>query len=177
MWDAIGTLFYNFGALFPRIMHVKPYELGIKFIWGKEVKIINPGWSTYWPISTQIDIIPIVRQIQNLPHQTLTTRDNKSIIVSGVVIYQIYDIKKYMLNNFDTIESVTEIARSCLKILVSDLSFEEIRTAEVPLEDIQEAMESMGLEVEALKVTDIAQTRVINLVNAQAVSVPFDDSK
>jgi regulator of protease activity HflC (stomatin/prohibitin superfamily) len=174
MWESIGNIFTTFGSIFPRIMYVKPYELGIKFTWGRKVTIVNPGWCFYWPIATQVDIIPVVRQIINLPFQTLTTKDHKSIIISGVLIYKIADIKKYTLSNYDTIESITEIARSAIKDITIQNDLNTLLEAEIDIDYTQKNLINMGIEVESIKITDIALTRVINLVNTQTLSLQAD---
>lgn len=177
MLSSLNELFITIGSLIPRIKNILPYEKGIKFIWGSKVKIIDSGWTTYWPVSTILTIKPIVRQTTNLNYQILTTSDNKTIVVAAAILYHINDIKKYCIENYEVEETIIETASSIFREFITKNTFEEIiqhiGTGKLNSEITNKAYNELlpyGIEVEVFRLTDVAPTRVISLTNSAALT-------
>ena len=175
MLDAISNFLISFANLFPRILVVKANEKGVRFRRGKITKVIFPGVSWYWPLVTEIEIVPIVRQTLNLAAQTLMTKDGKCVIAAGVIVYSITDVIKYIVDNYDAEESIAEIASAALRDVIVEKSLDDIQTNSRNTTDkalskcCKDALAIFGVSVEYARLTDFATARIINLVGATPV--------
>jgi regulator of protease activity HflC (stomatin/prohibitin superfamily) len=80
--------------LVPRRVIIRATERGVKWSLWREPKEMRPGIRIYWPLITDIEVTVVARQTINLPTQSLMTKDGKTVVAGGVVIYKISDIVK-----------------------------------------------------------------------------------
>ena len=78
----LGEIMNWFGKWFPRLLIVRSTHAGVRFRHGKKPEALMPGLRVYWPLVTEVDIIPTARQTHNLPTQALMTSDGKKVVVS-----------------------------------------------------------------------------------------------
>ena len=83
-----------------------------------------PGLRVYWPLVTEVDVIPTARQTHNLPTQALTTSDGKKVVVSGVVVYRIKDIVATMARNWDVSDTLNDISMVAITKIITTHTFE-----------------------------------------------------
>lgn len=80
--------------LIPRRVIIRATERGVKWSLWREPQEMLPGIRFYWPLITDIEVTVVARQTINLPTQSLLTKDGKTVVAGGVVIYKISDIVK-----------------------------------------------------------------------------------
>ena len=68
----------------PRMTIIRVTHRGVKFLRGGKLKLVEPGLCWYWPLVTELDIIPVVRQPITTPTQRLVTRDGKRVIAAAL---------------------------------------------------------------------------------------------
>jgi regulator of protease activity HflC (stomatin/prohibitin superfamily) len=88
----LGQIFDALLQLVPRRVIIRATERGVKWSLWKEPQEMCPGIRFYWPLITDIEVIVVARQTINLPTQSLMTRDGKTVVAGGVIIYKISDI-------------------------------------------------------------------------------------
>ena len=115
----IGHIVEWLGKLIPRLVIVRSTHGGVKFKRGKYAIPIKPGVCAYWPIVTEVDILPVARQTHNLPSQSLTTRDGKTIVVSGVVVYEIRDVVSALAKNWDISDTINDITMCAITQVIN----------------------------------------------------------
>ena len=108
----LGSMIEWVGQLIPRIILVPPTHAGVKFVYGSRVKVLQSGLHFYWPVVTTYHLYPIVRQTNNLSAQTLMTKDNKSIIISAIIIFSVQNIEKALVKSWDIDDTVSDIAQT-----------------------------------------------------------------
>lgn len=172
MFSSISDFLESVGQIIPRVKNIKPYQKAIKFIWGSKVKILGPGVTIVWPVSTEITILPVNRQTISLGYQTLTTKDGKSIVVSAALQHHINDIEKYVLENSEPEETIIEAASSIFRNFIASNTLEEIlrnissgETNKTMSDKAREELLEFGINVEFFRLTDVSPTRVITLAN------------
>jgi regulator of protease activity HflC (stomatin/prohibitin superfamily) len=106
----IGELARWLSAWVPRLVHVLAYQRAIKFV-RDHTEEIGPGLHLYWPITTQVEAKAVCRQVLNLASQTLVTKDGKTVAASGVVVYEITDLHRFLVENFDAEQSLGDSPR------------------------------------------------------------------
>lgn len=167
----ISDLLQWFGAWIPRLLIVRTTQGGVKFVRGKCVKVIVPGLAVYWPLVTAVEITHVARQAIDLPNQTLTTRDGRSVIVSGVVVYSIRDVKKFLVDNYDSHAAIAEVALSAVRHVVISSDFESLcrggRVLDARLRaEARKSLKSFGVDVEYVRLSDLSACRVVSLVGS-----------
>ena len=171
----IGELFSWFGSFVPRWLIVRSTEAGVKFRWGKHVHVLTPGIRWYWPAFTDVETETVVRQTLNLDAQTLMTADDKTVVASGVIVFKITDIIKFLVDNFDADEAIAEVAGSALRKFVISKTVEEIQKGRADVDnsltrEAQKLLKDFGIEVEYARLVSFSTARVINLVGIHNTS-------
>lgn len=140
-----------FGLFIPRRIIVRKTDRLIKFKWNGEVSEEMPGMRFYWPISTEVEEITIVRQPLDVKSFSLVTKDNIPVIVDATVVYRIDDAIKFMSENFDSYTAVSEAVSASLRDILSQKTFREIQESEDINDELtriaQEDTEDFGVEI------------------------------
>ena len=177
----IGQVVAWLACWIPQIFHVRATEKAIKFVRAK-AKLVEPGIHVYWPITTQVDVYPVVRQVMDLPVQTVMTKDDTAptgsspVAVGGVVIYSIKDLYMFMVENYDAADSMSEAAQTGVRKAVLAETVQSINEGRVKIDhrltrEVQNAVEAFGVEVEAARLTTFAPTNVISLLGDKSIAI------
>lgn len=172
----IGEIFEWIGEFIPRWELVRATEGCVKFLPGGKTKVLGPGIHWYWPATTELETVPVVRQVADCQPQTLMTKDNEPVYVSGIVIYTISNLHAYMVENYDADDNMDDVLQTAIRKAIVNRTFEQIQEARADVDNIltreaQKALVEFGIEVEAARLTDFAKARVSNLVGAGLTSV------
>lgn len=125
-FEWIGDLVRWLSTFVPRLGICKCTQGGVKFRRGKDVKAIRPGLYLWWPLITEIDVIPVTRQVVDLAPQSLTTKDGKSLMVSLVIVYEIDDVVRALTTCDAIMDTISEIGGVSIIETVAGKTFEEI---------------------------------------------------
>jgi regulator of protease activity HflC (stomatin/prohibitin superfamily) len=115
------------GDLIPEWDLLPPTEGGIKFRPGGVVKPLKPGhiyW--YWPATTKVVTIEIKRQTLSF-NQRLTTKDDVTISVNTVIVFEIDDVHKALVDTNDFEDTIGEVSQKLTVQPIMSREFEEIR--------------------------------------------------
>jgi regulator of protease activity HflC (stomatin/prohibitin superfamily) len=162
----LGSLMEMVGSLFPRLVIVQSTHGGVSFVRGKNPRKVSPGLMWYWPVVTEVVLYPVVRQSLNLPSQTLTTSDNKTITFSAVIVYDVPDILKALTVQWDLEDTLQDVSMAAVREFVLARTFDELRTESgVRLKDtIHARIQQYGVAVKDAWVTDLAETKVVTMI-------------
>jgi regulator of protease activity HflC (stomatin/prohibitin superfamily) len=154
----------------PRLLIVLATERGVRFRHGNVVSILEPGLRVYWPIVTKVRVVNVMRSVQNLSTQTLTTHDGVTVIVSGVLVYNVADVKRFLVENHDAEAGIDEVACAGIRQVVLSMTLDEIREASIGggLADklraqTRKLLAPFGVRVEYCRLTDCAPAQVHSL--------------
>lgn len=163
----IGQLVEWLGRLIPRILIVRATHAGVKFVYGSRIKRIGPGIHTYWPVVTELSILPTARQTHNLVSQVMLTRDKQPVVLSGVVIYTITDVVKAVSKNWDISDTISDITMVAIMSVISSMTLDEL-ISKIPEDELTAAtrmrLRRFGVKVNKCTLTDFSMCRVIRLV-------------
>lgn len=163
----IGSIIEWLGNFIPRVKIVRATHAGVRFRHGKTAEAIKPGLCVYWPIVTEVDIIPVARQTHNLPSQSLTTKDGEKVVVSGVVVYSIKDIVACMAKNWDVSDTINDITMCAITHVITQHTYSHILeniTGGIQTELTKETrrkLKSYGVKVVRTALTDFSTALVI----------------
>jgi regulator of protease activity HflC (stomatin/prohibitin superfamily) len=164
----LGNLAETLGALIPRVIHVRSTHGAVLFKRGQS-RVLAPGVHVYWPIWSEPETYPIRRQTLNMPPQVLTTLDDVSVLVSVVVIYDIADIERVLVNSFEFEATIRDVAQGAVKTVVASHTYDDLRGsasgADAELtRRIRSAVKPYGGRIRKVLISDFARVRVFRVV-------------
>lgn len=169
MFGWVTELFQWFGSWIPRIVVVRSTQRGVKYQHGWKVLEIQPGLQVYIPALSDIEIVYTVRQVLDINPQIIVTADDKVCMFSGVAVFVIDDVVKYLTRNFDADAAIAEIAGACIREVLVDKNFKDIQSSsKVLTNQLTKAMEAtlkeFGISIEYVKLKEFAPCKVIKIV-------------
>lgn len=175
MFSWITDLFQWFGTWIPRVIIVRATQEGVKYKMGYKVVKLTPGVHIYLPALSDIEIVYIVRQSLDLVPQTIVCQDGKVCIFSGVVMYSINDVIKYLTKNFDSDQAISEIALAEMRGVLVNKTFEEIQRDSKVLTNqltkaITEGLNDFGVCLEYVRLKEFAPCKVLKIVKDEKPS-------
>lgn len=124
----VSWLMKNFIDVMPvKVIH--EYELGVKFNKGVASRIdLKAGIHWYIPFKQSIQIVERVEQVDSLEPQSLTTRDEKVIILRCNVKYSIWRAWRLWVMVHDPYDSLFAETRGFIAGYVNSVDYETLRT-------------------------------------------------
>jgi regulator of protease activity HflC (stomatin/prohibitin superfamily) len=166
----LSQIFDAILSLFPRRVIVRRTHGGVKWSLWRRPKALRPGVRVFWPLITDIEVIPVARQVIGLAIQNLTTSDRKPIAVGGVVVYSINDIIKAIgEKNFDVDDTVSDISRAAIVSVITawdvESLFNDMQGIEKDLtKECRKQLRQFGVYVHRAALTDFTLSRPISLL-------------
>lgn len=155
----------------PRRVIVRATHRGVKWSLWRGPKEMCPGLRLWWPLITEIEVIPVARQTLNTQTQALMTKDGQQVVAGGVVIYSISDIVKAIgERNYDVDETVNDISQAAIVDVITSWELYDLLEningkAEVDLtETCRRQLRQYGVYVHRAALTDFSQCRSLNLL-------------
>lgn len=171
--DWIGQIADWIGRFIPRWEIVDTTQAAVKFVKGARVVALGPGIHWFWPITTEFVKYPVARQATDLRAQTLCTTDDKSIVVGGMVVYEITDVEAIVARTYEPDDTIRDIALSAIHDVCSQKSWDELRAAQRAGEldkelrrEVAKELGKFGVKVLKTTLTDLAPCRVLKLVTS-----------
>jgi regulator of protease activity HflC (stomatin/prohibitin superfamily) len=159
------------GRFFPHITIVPTTHGAVKFVKGKKVVPLGPGIYVYLPLTTQLVGYPTARQAVDLRPQTIVTKDDKTIAIGALIVYEIMDIAAILAHTYDPEETVRDIAMSGVHDVCCQYEWEDLKAAQrsgkldtALRQEIRKGLEPYGVKLMKATLTDLAPCRVIKLM-------------
>lgn len=169
----LNQFFTSISKFFPVLWSVEPDESGIRTTLGKHVKDTPPGWYLLWRLIQVAEKIKVVPQVIDLRGQSITTRDGKSILISGAVQYRVTNARKAILEVYDYDSNLQNVALGVLARYAAAHTYDECRSTTAlekeVLEGVRDAASGWGLKVMRCFVTDLCESRCIRVVGDSIV--------
>jgi regulator of protease activity HflC (stomatin/prohibitin superfamily) len=172
-FDWISSFIEWFGKFFPRWVILDTTEGAVKFVRGKKAIALAAGIHWYWPIMTKMQGYPTAFQADRLPSQTITTTDDKVIIVGSMISYTVDDILPLVATTHSAATTVSNLALSAVHDTCCRMSWEELKveqrkgTLDTKLRNMaQRRLAKYGVKIDELVLIDLAPTRVLKLLQS-----------
>ena len=113
----------------PRRVIVRATHAGVKWRARGGPVEMKPGFRIWWPLLSEIEVIPVARQTLNTDTQPLMSKDAKQVVAGGVVVYSIQDIVKAIgERNYDVDETVNDISQAAIVEVITAWDFRDLLT-------------------------------------------------
>lgn len=137
---------------------VDQWEEGVHLVNGKFHRVVKPGVNFKFPFFHQIIVTPVITQTVNLKPQTLTTLDEKTIVLSSIVRYHIHDVEKFLLNVMHANDVLVDTTQGIIRDIVEYTNWEDLNDlTNIVTPEVNEEVEKWGISVETVKFPDLGQ--------------------
>lgn len=142
------------------IRQVDQYERGVKFLLGKYVKTVEPGWRLVLPIIQGMKKVDIRVKAVDVPFQEAITRDNVSAKINAVIYYKIVDAAKAVLEVENFWNATSQLAQTTMRNVVGQMELDELLAnredaAQKIKNIVDKATDPWGIKVESVELKDI----------------------
>lgn len=172
------------------LAHLLPFHMGVckatnrgvKFKWRGRVSVVHPGVYWWWPLFTTISLVNVKRQTLDIAPMSETTKDDKTVYVVPLVVYEVADVRAALVEVHDYDSTAAEVAKAAVVAAVTSRTKDELREAmieDVPRElskRVRAALKPYGLHVIEARLSEMAESRVIRTVGDHHV-VPDEEDE
>ena len=142
------------------IRQVNQYEKGLKFLFGRYYKTMEPGWRLVWPIIQGHEKVDMRTKAVDVPDQNAITRDNVSITVNAVIYYRVVSAEKAILEIENFRYAMSQYAQTTMRNVVGEATLDELLAGRDKIADrikeiVAETAASWGLAVLNVELKDV----------------------
>lgn len=143
---------------------VEEWSGGVHFRLGKLLKVCKIGVSFKIPFLDSVYQTLIITQSLDMNPQSVTTADDKSIVVKGVIRYHVKDVLPYMFRVHPA-DALVDTAQSKIRHMIETKQWNELKDiGEELTQAIGEEVEEWGIAVEKVTLTDLAFIKSIRVI-------------
>jgi len=111
------------------IKQINQYEKGIKFMLGKYVGLMGPGWRLVFPIIQSYQKVDLRVKAVDVPNQEAITKDNISVGVNAVIYYKVAEADKAILEVQNYFYAISQLAQTTMRNVVGQVDLDELLSA------------------------------------------------
>lgn len=142
------------------IKQVNQYQKGVKFMLGKYIGIMEPGWRLVWPIFQSYQKVDLRVKAVDVPNQEAITKDNISVGVNAVIYYKVAEAEKAILEVENFYYAISQMAQTTMRNVVGQVDLDELlskrdRVSENIRSIIDLATDPWGIKVLNVELKDI----------------------
>ena len=154
------------------IRQINQYQRGVKFMLGKYVAIIEPGWRFIIPVIQSMSKVDIRTKAVDVPFKEAITKDNISTKINAVIYYSVKDAARAILKVENFWVAVSQLAQTTMRNVIGELELDELlANREMAAKKIREIVETTasnwGIHVQAVELKDIVLPDNMQRVIAQ----------
>ena len=124
-----------------------------------------PGLRWKWFFLESYETESTIITTLGLNSQTLTTKDNKSVVISAIIKYKIQDVKLYLLTVYDPEDVLADVTMGEIQKQVTKTNYEDLLKVEKKiLPKVRKTVKEYGVHIHAITFIDIGAVRSIRLI-------------
>jgi regulator of protease activity HflC (stomatin/prohibitin superfamily) len=168
--DFLSTIFSTLSEAWEQIRPfyvIREYEGAILMRFGK-CRVDEHKAGLYWkcPLIDEVLTCFIATETMSVKSQSLTTKDDKNIVISAVVKCNISNPKKYLIKVKDVTNAISDVTQGKIKDIVMHKTWEECRgdIDELITKAVRSEAIKWGISVDYVTITDLAIIKTIRLI-------------
>ncbi len=155
-WAVIGFVF----VCIISIRQINQYEKGVKFMFGKFHRMMEPGWRIVLPVIQSYQKIDLRTKAVDVPDQNAITKDNVPVNVNAVIYYKVASAEKALLEIENFKYAIMQYAQTTMRNVVGEVTLDELlasrdRVANRIEELVEVVSKSWGIEVSSVELKDV----------------------
>ncbi len=146
---------------------IHEYEIGLLFRFGKVVREMPVGFHWLIPFADVVLVENIVYKTEEMDYQSLTTKDDVSVVLASVLSYRIKNIKKFLVDVEDADSVVVDITYGLVNEYVRRNTWDQVRELKFQqeiYEEIRSKAFKWGIEVVGFSFSNMVKTKAIRLM-------------
>lgn len=157
----VVTVFIVIGIiLLISIRQVNQYERGVKFMFGKYIGTIEPGWRLILPIIQSMQKVDMRVKTVDVPSQEAITRDNVSLQINAVLYFKVSDASKAILEVENYYYATSQLSQTTMRNAAGEVSLDHLlenrEEVSARIKDIvDKATDPWGIKVNSVELKDI----------------------
>jgi len=155
----------------PRRVIVRSTHRGVKWRMHRGPVEMKPGLRIWWPLLSEIEVIPVARQTLNTSTQALMSKDAQQVVAGGVVVYSIQDVVRAIgERNYDVDDTVNDISQAAIVEVITAWDVHDLlenihgQVEEDLTATCRRQLRQYGVYVHRAALTDFSQCRSLNLL-------------
>lgn len=168
MFDKLIEVLVQFVHLFFFLVVVKDYQRGVVLRWGKFNRELLPGGHWKIPFAVEACLLTnVVPETMTVGPQSLTTRDQKAVVVSTVVTFEIDDARHFLLGIEGGHQVIEDASYGMVSEFVLARTWAELCTMDVGDEltkAVRRKARQYGVRILRVQVCDLTVSRSIRLI-------------
>lgn len=175
--SSIRELFRELGGLFRWWVVVAPWEQAVRVRMGKHVCVLDAGVHLRVPFVDRVFRQSVRRRFSSIPTQTVTTRDGRTVTVSGTMGYAIADIGKLYNTLHHAEDTITSEGQGLISRFIARSDFADCLPAAIEVHVTEHLdLKRYGLAGMEFFVTDFAAVRTYRLIQGEPKDWSHGDS-
>lgn len=144
---------------------VDQWEKGVHLRVGKFLRVVDPGLAFKIPFFDQILVTPVITQTVNLSPQTVTSEDERSVVLSSIVRYHIHDVKKFLLGVMHANDVLVDTTQGIIRDIVEGCKWSDLYDlGNVVTPEINDQVEKWGITVELVSFPDLGEIKTYRII-------------
>lgn len=144
---------------------VNQWEKGVHLRFGKFLKVVEPGLKTKIPFFDTILTTPVITQTVNLSPQTVTSEDEKSVVLSSIVRYHIHDVEKFLLGVMHANDVLVDTTQGIIRDMVEGSKWNDLYDlGSVVTPEVNEEVSKWGITVEQVSFPDLGEIKTYRII-------------
>jgi len=145
---------------------VDQWEQGVHLRFGKFNRVVYPGLNWKIPFFDQVWVTPVITQTVNLRSQTVTTLDEKTVVLSTIVRYHIEDVQKFLLGVMHANDVLVDTTQGIIRDMVEATNWEDLTDlTSYVLPIVNEQVEGWGIKVQLISFPDLGQITTYRIIS------------
>ncbi|MBU1137188.1 slipin family protein [Patescibacteria group bacterium] len=142
------------------IKQINQYQKGVKFLLGKYIGLMEPGWRLVFPIIQTYKKVDLRVKAVDVPNQEAITKDNISVAVNAVIYYKVREADKVVLEVENFTYAISQLAQTTMRNAVGQVDLDGLlsqrdRVSENIRKIIDAATDPWGIKVDNVELKDI----------------------
>lgn len=142
------------------IKQVNQYEKGVKFMLGKFVGVMDPGWRLVLPVIQGYEKVDMRVRAVDVPDQEAITKDNISVTVNAVIYYKVSNAEKAIIEVENFLFAVSQLAQTTMRNVVGEVDLDELLSSRDAIAEkiraiVDKASDAWGIEVQSVELKDV----------------------
>ena len=104
---------------------VDQWEAGVHLRFGKFYRTVMPGLNWKIPFFDKVWVTNVITQSVHLKPQTLTTLDERSIVLSTIVRYHVFDVQSFLLTVMHANDVLIDTTQGIIRDIVETTTWED----------------------------------------------------
>jgi len=155
-----GILIFIIAVLLVSIKQINQYEKGVKFMLGKYIGIMEPGWRLVIPIFQSYQKVDIRVRAVDVPDQEAITKDNISVRVNAVIYYRVSNSEKAIIEVENFLFAVSQLAQTTMRNVVGEVDLDQLLSSRDAIAEkirliVDKASDAWGIEVQSVELKDV----------------------